>query len=282
MVMRKTLSWVLASSALLALAGCMEGGTTSSDTASQQSAAGKTTTRLVERDVEAPKVFHVSEVGLWDGRPSLGGVWVAYPGVKDPERVIIRNPANGKFVIGALFRREREMPGPKLQVSSDTAQALGLLAGQPVKLDVTALRREEVAQPALAPAKPALDQAQTIATENLAPIATPATTTTTTTTAATPAPAPRAPAATPAPARPAATATAQGVAQIGMFSVEANARTAVNRLKAAGVPAEIKREESQGKTVWRVVAPPASGQSRDALLTKVKGAGFKDAYFVAR
>jgi len=99
---------------------------------------------LIERDVEAPEVFQVTEAGLWDGRPSLGGVWVAFPGVKDPERVLIRNEETGKFVIGALFRRERDNPGPKLQVSSDAASALGLLAGAPGKLTVTALRREEI------------------------------------------------------------------------------------------------------------------------------------------
>ncbi len=36
-------------------------------------------TRLIERDVEAPEVFQITENGLWDGRPSLGGVWVAHP-----------------------------------------------------------------------------------------------------------------------------------------------------------------------------------------------------------
>ncbi|SFC01570.1 Sporulation related domain-containing protein [Tropicimonas isoalkanivorans] len=99
--------------------------------------------RLVERDVEAPEVFQVSDTGLWDGRPSLGGVWVAHPDVKEPERVVIRNEESGSFVIGALFKREREHPGPKLQVSSDAAAALGLLAGKPTKINVTALRREE-------------------------------------------------------------------------------------------------------------------------------------------
>jgi hypothetical protein len=34
---------------------------------------------LAERDVEAPEVFDVTDAGLWDGRPSLGGVWVAHP-----------------------------------------------------------------------------------------------------------------------------------------------------------------------------------------------------------
>jgi len=91
--------------------------------------------QLVEHDVEAPDAFQYTGEGLWDGRPSLGGVWVAHPDVTDPERVIIRNQANGKFVIGALFRRERETPGPALQVSSDAADALGMLAGAPATLE---------------------------------------------------------------------------------------------------------------------------------------------------
>jgi cell division septation protein DedD len=84
---------------------------------------------------------------------------VAHPAVKDPERIIIRNPENGKFVIGALFRRERANPGPKLQVSSDAASALGLLAGKPTTLNVTALRREEEPAPPAAPAAPEVQTA---------------------------------------------------------------------------------------------------------------------------
>lgn len=125
---------------------------TSSD-GSSVPAANAGSTKLVERDVEAPDVFQVTEAGLWDGRPSLGGVWVAHPDVSEPERVIIRNAANNKFVIGALFRRERDIPGPRIQASSDAAGALGMLAGAPVQLNVTALRREEVA-PDPVPAAP--------------------------------------------------------------------------------------------------------------------------------
>ena len=100
--------------------------------------------KLVERDVEAPEVFEKNENALWDGRPSLGGVWIAHPDSKQPERVIIRNEANNKFVIGALFRRERDNPGPSLQLSSDAAAELGVQAGSPTKVRVTALRRETV------------------------------------------------------------------------------------------------------------------------------------------
>lgn len=289
----KTRGWVLAAGAALALSGCLAGqtegeGAPEGETVTTEGlVSGETVTvparatRLVERDVEAPNVFSASEPGLWDGRPSLGGVWVAYPSVKDPERVIIRNPANGKFVIGALFRREREMPGPKLQVSSDAAAALGLLAGQPARLDVTALRREEVAaEPALPPATPALDKAETIATETLP--TTPARPAAAAPSAPVAAPAPAAaavPAATPA--RPAASG-GRNLIQIGIFSVEANANGAAAALRKDGTPAEVKRETSQGKTFWRVVAGPAAAGGRDALMAKVRAAGFKDAYFVAR
>lgn len=303
---RKTRAWVLAAGAMLAVAGC-EGGaslfgprdTEAAPPAADAAAtpADGTTTRIVERDIEAPNVFSVAESGLWDGRPSLGGVWVAYPDVKDPERVIIRNPANGKFVIGALFRRERDMPGPRLQVSSDAASALGLLAGQPGRLEVTALRREQVAEEApQPPARPVLDGPETIATETLAPAAgataaasppaTPAATATAAAAAAAPAaepvarPAPK-PAAKPA-AQPAATG-GRNLVQIGIFSVEANANGAAAGLRKSGTEVSVRKEESQGKTFWRVLAGPATdAASREALLAKVKAAGFKDAYFVAR
>jgi cell division protein FtsN len=134
--------------AALALAACEDGtlGFLEPSGGSGTAASGTATT-VVERDVEAPEVFQATEAGLWDGRPSLGGVWVAHPDVTEPERVLIRNETNDNFVIGALFRRERDNPGPRLQVSSDAAAELGMLAGQPVRLNVTALKREE-AEPA--------------------------------------------------------------------------------------------------------------------------------------
>ena len=143
------------------VAGC-EDGTTSgtiasrADTGQEAAASGG---KVTEQDVEAPDVFAANENGLWDGRPSLGGVWVAHPDVRDPERVIIRNQANGTYVIGALFRRERENPGPRIQVSSDAASELGMLAGQPAELEVVALRREQVQSPSEEPAIAAAEAA---------------------------------------------------------------------------------------------------------------------------
>mgnify|MGYP000654270360 CR=1 FL=1 len=251
-------------------------------------------TKLVERDVEAPEVFQVTEAGLWDGRPSIGGVWVAHPDTKDPERVIIRNNANGQFVIGALFRREREIPGPRLQVSSDAAAALGLLAGAPVELNVTALRREEVQndppaeeQTAEAPEDDA-DAAQVLASASgqeisetaLDPIAGAA--------AAIEASAPAdTPAAAPAKAEPAPATKLQKSSlskpfiQIGIFSVEANAKRTANMMRSAGMVPEVREQSSSGKKFWRVLVGPAQSKSeRSELLNSVKETGFADAYAV--
>jgi cell division septation protein DedD len=252
-----------------------------------------TSVRLIDRDVEAPEVFQTEGQALWDGRPSLGGVWVASPDAKDPQRVIMRNPANGKFVIGALFRREAANPGPKLQISSDAADALGILAGEPVRITVTALRREEA--PAAAPdaGAPILDTAETIAspaapaadvtataaaaidkatgTAPAAPPAPAATATTPAKPATEPAAQPAAPAAEPAPAAPQAATGA--LIQVGIFSVRANAQRAVDLLAKAGITATIREEKSQGKIFWSVTA-----RGDKATLAKIRAAGFADAY----
>ncbi|NOD86811.1 MULTISPECIES: SPOR domain-containing protein [unclassified Ruegeria] len=137
---------------LTILAGCEEALGTAETAEKSQDNDGKIelipqVTSGSQRDVEAPDVFRVTEAGLWDGRPSLGGIWVAHPDVNQPERVVIKNTANNKSVTGALFRRERNLPGPALQVSSAAAEQLGLLAGSPTKLSVVALRREKIEEP---------------------------------------------------------------------------------------------------------------------------------------
>ncbi len=261
--------------------------TRNANSAEGETATAATSVRLVDRDVEAPQVFQVTDQALWDGRPSLGGVWVASPEAVDPERVILRNPANGKFVIGALFRRERVNPGPPLQISSDAAAALGILAGQPANLNVTALRREEVPVEAPDATRPILDAAETVETASLdAPAAASAALNRVEAQQRPAASAPATPAAAPAPSRPAAAATpastGRNLIQIGIFSVEANAKRASDNLTKAGIAANILRETSQGKTFWRVTAGPAAAGGRDAMLTRVKGLGFTDAYFVSR
>jgi len=256
--------------------------------------------KLVERDVEAPEAFQATDAGLWDGRPSLGGVWVAHPDVNEPERVIIRNEANGKFVIGALFRRENPTPGPRFQMSSDAAVALNMLAGQPGKLNVTALRREEVADPAVKDETVPLAAPEEIKTKKLDPIASAAAALdkvdakakpAASTTAPNPSAAPRLPTAKAQP-KPVQSSTPQsaptrsaGLAkpfiQIGIYNIKGNAdRTAAN-LRKTGIIPVVKQGTSSGKSFWRVLVGPATSTAeRASLLGNVKGAGFADAYFV--
>ncbi len=308
----------------LFLAGCQDGAkpfgflhrdkaaTASAKPGAETPATAETSVKLVDRDVEAPEVFHVTEKGLWDGRPSLGGVWVAYPTVNDPERVIIRNPANGKFVIGALFRRERNNPGPKLQLSSDAAETLGLLAGQPATISVVALRRQAAPVPQPDAKKPILDANEAIQTKPIDQVAASASAAidkaagkpvagkpaaTKPAAAATMAPATlTAKASAGAAAKPAAPAAAAPVTaappgatgertylQIGIFSVEANATKTAAGIKKSGLNATVTKEESQGKAFWRVIAGPiAAAADRDATLAKMKKLGYADAYFVSK
>jgi cell division septation protein DedD len=314
---------------------------------------------VVEQDEEAPDVFQAAERGLWDGRPSLGGVWVAHPDVREPQRVVIRNTANGKSTIGALFRRDGEAPGPRILISSDAAATLEILAGQPTDLSVVALvRREiEVAPPPGAEPAPAgttdtaatdtaaTDDAAAIAAAALAATGAAASTAaegsadaagaaaeaalTDPAVVAPEAPAPRrglfgflrrgngaatpetaAPETAPdtagsgtidaetlapatvetqsldaAPAADTSAAPADGQArsfvQAGLFSVEANATEAADRLRAAGIIPDIRQSQSGERTIWRVLAGPASTRADlDALLNSVKALGFADAYFV--
>ncbi|MGR3463856.1 SPOR domain-containing protein [Limimaricola sp.] len=251
--------------ALLLLGACGETGTAP--------APGDTSrTEIVSRDVEAPGIFQVTEDGLWDGRPSLGGVWVAYPEVDVEQigQVVIRNEANGRFVIGALFRREREAPGPALQVSSEAAEALGMLAGAPARLNVTALRRDDGAAPEAPGATTDFDDPTPIAAVPLAEAEDTA-----------PAAAPQEPP-RPAPAPTAATSDLdRPFIQLGIFSVEANARNTATAMEVEGLEARVVTSEIQGADYWRVIVGPASdAAARDAALFRVKALGFTDAYFV--
>lgn len=265
--------------ALILLAGCDENGQFSLPLPkgnSEASTAGATkSTKLVERDVEAPEVFSATDQGLWDGRPSLGGVWVAHPDVTEPERVIIRNEANGKFVIGALFRKERDLPGPKLQISSDAAAALNILAGAPAPLNVTALRRQEAeevldadpvsSETVAAPAQVSETSLDPIAAAGAAIDAVPAT-----------------PVAAKKPTTPRSNSSLpKPFVQLGIFSIEANANRVANQMRSAGMIPSVKKSEINGKAFWRVVVGPATSKSEiNNLIKAIKAEGFSDAYAV--
>jgi len=335
--------------AALVLAGCETGPLAglSQPRADGAERVGIAPGTVVEQDEEAPDVFQATERGLWDGRPSLGGVWVAHPDVREPQRVVIRNTANGKSTIGALFRRDGQAPGPRILISSDAAATLEILAGQPTDLSVVALVRREIevapppepdgpetetgtgvadggaadgeaaaiaaaalaatgtaaeagseavdaasADPSVltpeppaprrglfgflrrggtAPAAP--DSATAIESDTLAPAAVE--------TQSLDAAAPAAAAAAAPAAAPATSGLARPYVQVGIFSVEANATEVADRLRAAGIVPEVRQSQSGERTIWRVLAGPATTRADlDAVLDSVKALGFADAYFV--
>ncbi|WP_299679861.1 SPOR domain-containing protein [uncultured Roseobacter sp.] len=282
-------------SALSVLAACDEAGNFNLREAftpkTEAEAAGTTTDvatgEVIERDVEAPEVFSSNEAGLWDGRPSLGGVWVAHPDVTEPERVLIRNQTNGQFVVGALFRRERDIPGPRLQMSSDAAEALGILAGAPTDLEVVALRKETVEVAPPAPAEEAIEAPAEITETSLDPIAAagaaieaaePTGTETAETAVIEPATLPQS--SLPQTAAPTSSLKKPFI-QIGIFSEEANAERAAKQMRGAGLIPTVKEQQLGGKPFWRVVVGPATSTSEQRrLLSTIKDEGFSDAYAV--
>ncbi|MBL1436484.1 MAG: SPOR domain-containing protein [Rhodobacteraceae bacterium] len=284
---------------LLLLAGCEELGNTTDEALPEIAASSGATS--VNRDVERPDVFGVTEKALWDGRPSLGGVWVAYPANVDPERVLIRNGANGKTVIGALFRRERDNPGPKIQLSSDAAVALGIVAGSPTEISIVVLRREEIVVDVPAASLAATNDSMTIPARrgalNIPVVAAPVAPAVTDTSAASFAeiveqtldgvPAADATVAAALVEEPAASESSGNLfrlrkpyIQVGTFATESNATALVNQLIAAGVQAQAQADNPETPTLWRVISGPYEKRSeRTAQLRIIKDLGFTQAFF---
>lgn len=204
--------------------------------ACQMQTPSSQTTRLIERDIEAPDLYDRRESALWPGEISSAGAWASSSHIRAPQRVVLRHPDNGNFVIATLF--PSSLKGVTL--SSDAAQALKIPAKTPQDIQITALRRQGE-QSALPPQGVLLDSNIDLA-PNVAPSLN-------------------------------VQAQGAGQIQIGMFSIEANAKAAIAQLNAKGVSAQSRQTSLRGKPSWTVTA---SGDTN--VLNTVKAAGFADAY----
>lgn len=273
---------------VLALAGCEEG---LSGAATDAPAPSGDTIEIVEIDVTAPEAFSITDKALWDGRPTFGGVWIAYPDIEKPERVRIRNDATGKEVIGALYKRERDFPGPKIELSADAAAALGVQAGTPVELTIVALRRKTVEV-----VVEAEEPNMTTPLRRRVPELTKAPEPVTVVTPEVEVPAVIVPPVvepTPAPiiatdiqetALPPATATTdaadgQGTyIQIATLQSKSRADAVIAKLTTAGLEAEIREHQAGGRTLYRIIVGPAkSPEALEIMMGVVKELGYKDA-----
>ena len=332
---------VFISSVMLGLAGCEDGfnlgsgGSTASDT------AAPTVLNRSEgavRDVERPDIFNTTETALWDGRPSLGGIWVAHPDVTTPERAIVTNTSTNQRIAAALFRRERSNPGPRIQLSSDAAAALNILAGAPTEVTIVAVRQEEIEieepdpvisdevvgegapdDAELAAATAATEEAarkprgnflerifgrRKPAPEAAAAAATAAAATSEATAQSAGAPAVETQALDPVttgaaaaiaradssdkPApRPERAASPSGLrnpfVQVGLYSVEANAFSARDNLRSAGIVPTVLEGNNENGPFWRVVVGPVTSADEQAqMLGQIKGLGFSDAFLTSQ
>ncbi len=336
---------VLVSTAILGLAACEDGfnlgsnssGGTTTDAATPTARAAGT------RDVERPDIFNTTEEALWDGRPSLGGIWVAHPDVTTPERAVVTNNTTNQRIAAALFRREHANPGPRIQLSSDAAAALNILAGAPTEVTIVAVRPEEVkieepdpviseevvgegadvaaaaaateaagAEETAKPKKPNFFQrifggkrrnataaaAATAADGETAPgsASAPAVETRTLDPVAAGAaaaiaradagdkPEPRpARQASSKPTTPAPKASVENpYIQVGLYTVEANAFSARDNLRTAGIVPTVLEGSNDNGHYWRVIVGPVTSRNDQAeVLAQVKQLGFVDAFLTS-
>jgi len=281
---------------VLVLAGCEEGfssATTDAPVSTSDSV------EIVEIDVTAPEAFSITDKALWDGRPTFGGVWIAYPGIEKPERVRIRNATTGKEVIGALYKRERDFPGPKIELSADAAAALGVQAGTPVELTIVALRRKTVEvvveaeepnmttplrrpapEPTEAPAPvenpveepvavitPEIEVPAVVVAPIVEPVPTPIIATDIEETAL------------PAVGSTPEAANGPGTyIQVATLQSKSRAEVTVQKLITAGLDAAIRERQVGDKTLYRIIVGPAkTPEALEIIMSVVKELGYTDA-----
>lgn len=87
-----------------------------------------------------PAIFDLTAQAVWDGGRTLRGVWVAHPLAKSARRVRIYNLQNGRAVDGALFSRDPVVSEAPVLISSEAAQRLEMVVGEPVELRIVAIR----------------------------------------------------------------------------------------------------------------------------------------------
>ena len=86
-----------------------------------------------------PEAFHATGFALWDGVRTLPGIWIAHPMAEIARRVRLTNGETGTQVDAAMFRRDPGLSGPRIIVSSETAERLGLTPGHATPITIEGL-----------------------------------------------------------------------------------------------------------------------------------------------
>lgn len=211
-----------------------------------------------ENDVEAPEVFNAEGLAFWDGQSSLGGVWISQPGIEQPTRVIIKDKYNGKSVIGAIFNRSGNPEETRMLLSSEAAESLGIATNENRIVSVTALRALKTVNSDKKKSEKQVANTDPAALESVGSVDS-------------------------SYQNSESISLAKPFIQVGIFSVEQNARNTAEVMHQLKIKPSVKKQSSQDKTFWRViVGPAATANERSTLLQKVKAVGFGDAYAVSK
>ena len=236
---------VLFSLGILLLVGCQSANNETVGTLSKPLGI-----EFKENDVEAPEIFNAEGLAYWDGQSSLGGVWITHPNVDQATRVLIKDKYGGKSVIGAIFNRSGEDNEKRMLLSSEAAASLGVEANENRIITVTALRALKTVKSIknksdVKSAESKVVSPQNSGGENIA--------------------------------------LSKPYIQVGIFSIEQNARNTAEVMHQLNIQPTVKEQTSRNKTFWRVIVGPAVDMNeRSTLLQKVKAVGFGDAYAVSK
>ncbi len=91
--------------------------------------------------VPDPDSFAAELAPVWDGLPTMQGVWIAHPLADRARRVRLTNLQTGAQVDGAMFRRDPNRDGPAVAISSEAAGKLGIAPDTETPVAVVALVR---------------------------------------------------------------------------------------------------------------------------------------------
>jgi hypothetical protein len=96
-----------------------------------------------------PGAFHAADIAIWDGKQTLPGIWVSHPMAQTARRVRVTNVETGARIDAAMFRRDPNLSGPRVVISSEAAARLGLASGHgtPITIEGLAYRVDTEAEP---------------------------------------------------------------------------------------------------------------------------------------
>ncbi|MFQ5566209.1 MAG: SPOR domain-containing protein [Paracoccaceae bacterium] len=290
---RERLLRVAAGAMILSAAGCAEIevgaeayktlAQTNQPPPAQPAAPDPARVDLIDPSMRAdPEAFHAADLALWDGARTLPGIWVAHPMAETARRVRLTNTETGARVDAAMFRRDPNLSGPRIVISSEAAERLGLTPGRATSLTIDGLAYRTDAESVVAGAAPAEvpaeQEAPPVAALNGARLAAPSPPAQEEVQSIADAPQQGAGPGAPAPDGAGDITDGRHFIEAGVFGQPTNAARLAERLRAADLPAtELPLTVGERQLTRVLVGPYRTVAERDSALEAVRKLGPADA-----